>query len=307
MTIILNVNNLGKKIGRRHLLQDVNFEVHPGEIFGFLGPNGAGKTTTMRIITGLMKPTTGKITICGHDITKNFYKAMIQVGAIVENPESFRYLTGWQNLEQAARASGLAITKERMMECVETVGLTNRIQELVKGYSLGMKQRLGIAQAILTSPKLLILDEPTNGMDPRGVRDMRDMLHRLSREQGMAVFISTHLLLEAQAICDRVAILDQGVIVARAKKDEIDSYMKDNEYIFYIGKDKEQEAKNLVTHMDYPVRIDPTTSQLVIKIDREGIPSLLKELLANEIDVFEVNRKGSSLEEYFINTTKENL
>ncbi|MHB1628792.1 MAG: ABC transporter ATP-binding protein [Bacilli bacterium] len=301
----LKVSDLGKRIGKRDLLKGVSFEVLRGEIFGFLGPNGAGKTTTMRILTGLMKPTSGDIRICGYDIRKQLIPAMSTVGAIVENPESFRYLTGWQNLCQAARMSGKAISKSRIHECVEIVGLSNRIHEKVQGYSLGMKQRLGLAGAILSSPRLLILDEPTNGMDPRGVRDMRDLLVRLSREQGMSVFISTHLLLEAQAVCDRVAILDQGMIVACGSKAEIASRFSDSEY--EMQTDSAQIGEALALMRDIGVECSESSGSLLVRTDRKAIPQILRHLLDHEIEVFEITRRGSALEDYFIKTTKETL
>ncbi|MCP8968024.1 ABC transporter ATP-binding protein [Ectobacillus ponti] len=212
MTNVLSVKGLKKVIGKKTLVQDISFEVKQGEVFGFLGPNGAGKTTTIRMLVGLIKPTEGSIAIGGYDVRTEFRKAMRQVGSIVENPEMYTYLTGWENLKQFARMLG-DVTDERIREIAKMVHLDQRIHDRVKTYSLGMKQRLGIAQALLGNPKLLILDEPTNGLDPAGIRELREFVHQLVQEQNISVFISSHLLSEVQMICDRVAIINHGKMI----------------------------------------------------------------------------------------------
>ncbi|ASS76049.1 ABC transporter ATP-binding protein [Tumebacillus algifaecis] len=217
--IALSVRHLQKTIKRRTIVQDITFDVFEGEVFGFLGPNGAGKTTTIRMIVGLIKPTAGHVLIGGHDVQKNFLDAMRCVGCIVENPELYKYMTGWQNLEHFARM--LDLPDERIEEVVKLVRMDNRIHDKVKTYSLGMRQRLGIAQALLASPKLLILDEPTNGLDPAGIRELREFIRRLAREEGLAVFVSSHMLAEVQMMCDRVAILSNGQILKVATVEEI--------------------------------------------------------------------------------------
>ena len=174
MTTILSVRDLKKVIGKKTLVENISFDVKQGEVFGFLGPNGAGKTTTIRMLVGLIKATEGTISIGGYSIKENFREAMHQIGSIVENPELYTYLTGWENLKQFARMLG-DISDERIIEIAEMVHLDERIHDKVKTYSLGMKQRLGIAQALLGNPKLLILDEPTNGLDPAGIRELRNL------------------------------------------------------------------------------------------------------------------------------------
>jgi ABC-2 type transport system ATP-binding protein len=216
---VLEVEHLRKKIGKRWIIQDVTFSVLAGEIFGFLGPNGAGKTTTIRMLVNLIKPTDGTVRICGYNVQKNPEQAMSHIGAIVENPEVYPYLTGWENLEQFARMLP-GVDDSRIMEVVELVRLEQRIHDKVRTYSLGMRQRLGIAQALLGRPKLLILDEPTNGLDPKGIKEMRDFIRRLA-EEGMAVFVSSHLLSEIQLLCDRVAIISSGKVLAVGKVDEL--------------------------------------------------------------------------------------
>lgn len=201
-----------KKIGRKTIVDALSFDIPAGEIFGFLGPNGAGKTTTIRMMVGLIKISKGDIFIKGQSITRNFNQAIRHVGAIVENPDFYKYLTGYQNLKHYARMVP-GVTKTRIEEIVEIVGLKDRIHEKVRTYSLGMRQRLGIAQALLHRPSLLILDEPTNGLDPAGIHELRHYLKRLAQEEGVAVFVSSHLLSEMELMCDRVGILQNGRLV----------------------------------------------------------------------------------------------
>ncbi len=212
MSKVLELKNVTKIIGNRKIVDNVSFEINSGEIFGFLGPNGAGKTTTIKMITGLLKIDKGDILISNNDVKKNFEKALSQVGGIIENPEMYGYLTGRTNLEIYGRMHG-NISKERINEVIKLVKLENRINDKVKKYSLGMRQRLGVAQALLHNPKLLILDEPTNGLDPMGIKELRDTLRHLAEKEGLAVLVSSHLLSEMELMCDRVGIIDNGKII----------------------------------------------------------------------------------------------
>ncbi|MES9682312.1 ABC transporter ATP-binding protein [Bacillus sp. AFS001701] len=212
MNKVLKLESVTKSIKGKVLVDKVSFEVNEGEVFGFLGPNGAGKTTTIRMLVGLIKPTKGTIEIAGYPVKTHFKEAMRQIGCIVENPELYGYLTGWENLNQFARMLGIK-DDNKISEVVNLVKLTDRIHEKVKTYSLGMKQRLGIAQALLGGPKLLILDEPTNGLDPAGIRELREFIHMLVKEQNISVFISSHLLSEIEMICDRVGIINKGKMI----------------------------------------------------------------------------------------------
>lgn len=200
---VLEVKGLKKRLGKREIIKGINFSVKDGEIFGFLGPNGAGKTTTIRMLVGLIAPNEGEIKICGKDVQKEKEEALKNVGAVVENPELYKYLSGRENLMQIARIR--KVSKEEVEELIELVGLKDRIDDKVKKYSLGMKQRLGLAAALIGEPKLLILDEPTNGLDPSGIIDFREVVKKAAKEKGMAVFISSHILSEVQNLCDRVA------------------------------------------------------------------------------------------------------
>ena len=212
---ILKCKDLHKKIGKKEILKGVSLEVNEGDILGFIGPNGAGKTTTIKLILGLQGITSGEVNINGYDIKKDFTKAIRRVGAIIENPDLYMYLTGYENLKLVANMYK-GITKERIMEVVKLVKLENRINDKVSKYSLGMRQRLGVAQAILHNPNLLVLDEPTNGLDPEGIKEMRDLLKVLAK-QGMAIFISSHNLAEMETLCNKVCIIQNGEIIVAIK------------------------------------------------------------------------------------------
>ncbi|MFT3952871.1 MAG: ABC transporter ATP-binding protein [Oscillospiraceae bacterium] len=207
----LSVRGLTKVMGKKKILDNISFQTQKGEVFGFLGPNGAGKTTTIKIICGLLYADEGAISIDGFDTEKQFEKAIGGIGAIVENPEMYHKLTGLENLRQYARIRD-GITKARIDEVVELVGLKNRIHDKVGKYSLGMRQRLGVAQAILHRPSVLILDEPTNGLDPAGIKELRDILKHLAHDEGVSVMVSSHLMSEMELMCDRVGIIVRGVM-----------------------------------------------------------------------------------------------
>ncbi|EGW39569.1 ABC transporter ATP-binding protein [Desulfosporosinus sp. OT] len=219
-TAVLELNNLRKTIKGKEIVKGVNLTLYPSQIFGFLGPNGAGKTTTIRMIVGLIKPTEGSVTICGYSVAHDFVKALSNVGCIIESPDMYKYLTGMENLLQFA-AMDKKISRQRIKDVVEMVGLQHRVNDKVNTYSLGMRQRLGIAQAIIARPKLLILDEPTNGLDPAGITEFRNLIRKLAYEEGMTVFVSSHLLLEIQQMCDVVSIIKQGTVIKTANVQEI--------------------------------------------------------------------------------------
>ena len=210
--VVLKLENVTKAFEDRVAVNNVSFEINEGEIFGFLGPNGAGKSTTIKMITGLAKMTTGDVFISGKSITKEYEAAIRNLGGIIENPEMYGYLTGYDNLKFFASLYE-DVTENRIWEVASLVGMQNRLKDKVKNYSLGMKQRLGIAQALLHYPKILILDEPTNGLDPNGIQEMRIFLKKLARENNIAILISSHILAEMEQICDTIAIIDKGKLV----------------------------------------------------------------------------------------------
>src|SRR5215210_4742905 len=224
----LSASHLTKVIGDRTIVDDVSFDLNPGEVFGFLGPNGAGKTTTIRMLVGLIKPTQGKVTVCGFDLRKDFEKAMRCIGCIVENPDLYRFMTGRENLEHFARM--LSVPSTEIERVASLVNLAHRLDQRVGTYSLGMRQRLGIAQAMLGNPRVLILDEPANGLDPAGIREIRELIRGLAAERGMAVFVSSHLLAEIELICDRVAIIHKGRILKTGPVRELISSQRAMEF-----------------------------------------------------------------------------
>ncbi len=295
---ILSVKGLGKKIRGRNIVQKLSFEVRAGEIFGFLGPNGAGKTTTIRMLVGLAIPSEGSIHIAGYDLQKDFMKAISHVGCIVENPELYPYLTGQENLELFARMTG--ISNERIFKAVKQVELANRINDPVRTYSLGMKQRLGIAQALLNNPKLLILDEPTNGLDPAGIRDMRSFIRRLAHKEGISIFISSHILHEVQILCDRVAIIQNGQLLQTGSIGELEDDNAIVEWKFdpfeegvcflqrlpYITNTKQSGDKKITVHM--PANKIAETNQYLIK---------------HQIRVTEITPRKQTLEDLFFKVT----
>jgi len=299
MTTILSVRNVKKVIGKKTLVENISFDVNQGEVFGFLGPNGAGKTTTIRMLVGLIKATEGTISIGGYNIKENFREAMRQIGSIVENPELYTYLTGWENLKQFARMLG-GISDERILEIAKMVHLNERIHDKVKTYSLGMKQRLGIAQALLGNPKLLILDEPTNGLDPAGIREMREFIHKLVKEENMSVFISSHLLSEVQMICDRVAIIHKGKMITVAPIEELIKTASDR--VEWIVTPISRALELLKTSKEIrEISIDD--ERLLCRMDITTISAWNKRFVENGIDVHSVKELVFTLEDLFIELT----
>lgn len=209
---ILECHDLHKKFGKKEILKGVSLEAEAGDILGFIGPNGAGKTTTIKLILGLQSITSGTVKINGYDVEKDFTKAIKGVGTIVENPDLYMYMSGYDNLKMIANLYD-GITKERIDEVIKLVGLENRIHDRVSKYSLGMRQRLGVAQAILHKPNLLVLDEPTNGLDPEGIKQVKDLLVMLAKKEKMAILISSHNLLELESFCTKVTIIKNGEVV----------------------------------------------------------------------------------------------
>lgn len=293
--VTLSVQNLRKTIGRKEIIKGLNFELHKGEVFGFLGPNGAGKTTTIRMLTGLIKPTAGVISICGFDVRKEFTKAMEYMGCIVENPELYPFISGWDNLIHFANMLP-SISEKQIKETVEFVGLDKRIHDKVKTYSLGMRQRLGIAQALLNRPKVLILDEPTNGLDPAGIREMREFIRNLAEKEGLSVLVSSHLLSEIQLLCDRVAIMKNGEII---QIDSVDNLLTRQEKLVWKVEPLLQGKKVLGKFTDVIVDGDCLITPLVGNQAADWSRALVQE----HVSILEMNRKIPVLEDLFLQLT----
>jgi ABC-2 type transport system ATP-binding protein len=307
---VLAVHRLHKKIRGNTIIEDVSFEIREGEIFGFLGPNGSGKTTTIRMLVGLIKPTSGTVRICGHDIAGHPEQALSHVGCIVENPEVYTYLTGWDNLVFSARMLD-NVTEERIREVARIVQLDDRIHHKVKTYSLGMRQRLGIAQALLGQPQLLILDEPTNGLDPKGIKELREFIRQLAAD-GLSVMISSHLLSEIQLLCDRVAIISEGVVIAEGSVEEL--VEKAESYVVWQLEKPEAgrkllEATGQVQFVsDHEHRLDEAIlaslpGAIVTVMSKELIAPMIETLVQHQVGVLAALPIAPTLEELFLSMT----
>jgi ABC-2 type transport system ATP-binding protein len=291
----LEASHLTKVIGDRTIVDDISFALQPGEVFGFLGPNGAGKTTTIRMLVGLIKPTRGTVTVCGYDIRRDFEKALRCIGCIVENPDLYRFMTGRENLEHFARM--LRVASSEIERVAGLVNLDHRLDQRVGTYSLGMRQRLGIAQAMLGNPRVLILDEPANGLDPAGIREIRELIRGLAADRGMAVFVSSHLLAEIELTADRVAIIHKGQILRSGTVRELISKQRVME--FRVG-DVERGAAIL---RDRGVELTIADDTLLAAIEEAEAPPLIAALAQSGIDVFHARPRVQSLEEMFLEAT----
>ncbi|PZD95528.1 bacitracin ABC transporter ATP-binding protein [Paenibacillus sambharensis] len=296
---VVRLQNVTKRIGGKTIIDKLTLDVPTGEVFGFLGPNGSGKTTTIRMMVGLMGLTDGEIMIRGCSIKTEYEKAIRHVGAIVENPEMYKYLTGYQNLLHYARMIP-GITRQRIDEVVALVGLKERINDKVKTYSLGMRQRLGVAQAVMHKPSLLILDEPTNGLDPAGIRELRDYLRQLARTEGITVFVSSHLLSEMELMCDRVAIIQSGRLLdVRALNGAAETGLTGTVVHFEV--DRPEEAVKLLEAEGVPVTL--AGALLSMNIDRETAAGINARLVGAGFKVYGFRSVAKSLEDQFLEVT----
>lgn len=300
MKNILEIKNVSKYFGKHKVVDNVSLDVKEGEVYGFLGPNGAGKTTTIKMILGLLNIDEGEIRINGHDVKNDFEKAMEDVGGIVENPDMYGYMSGVDNLKLYARLRN--VKKERINEIIELVDMKDAAKMKVSKYSLGMKQRMGLALTLLHSPKLLILDEPTNGLDPAGIKHLRDILKEISRKDKVAVFVSSHILTEMELMCDKVAVIDKGKIV---KVEEIgENKQEENiEEETQITVKQLEKAEEILKQNKYEVKI--VDSKLDIKIEYAKVSEVVKLLVKNDIDIFGVVQKEKTLEDIFFDATQK--
>ncbi|MDQ0245017.1 ABC-2 type transport system ATP-binding protein [Bacillus fengqiuensis] len=296
----LEIRNATKKIGKKTIIDDVSFNVEKGEVFGLLGPNGAGKTTIIRMIVGLMNMTSGDIFVNGLHIKKQFTEAMHHIGAIVENPELYKFLTGYQNLVHFARMLP-NVTADRIDEVIELVKLEDRIDDEVRTYSLGMRQRLGVAQALLHKPSVLILDEPTNGLDPAGIRELRSYLHHLAETEGTTVIVSSHLLSEMELMCDRAAIIQAGRLLdVKAVRQMAESTEK-RRVQFEV--DDCAKTYELLAQIDAKLAIKKLENGFETDLSKEDIAKLNEKLVQHGIKVFEIKSMEKTLEDRFLEMT----
>ena len=295
---VLELKNVSKSFGKRKIIDNISLKVNSGEIFGFLGPNGSGKTTTIKMTLRLIDSDEGEIKVNGFDNRKQFEQAMECIGAIVENPDMYKYMSGIDNLKLHARIRN--IDEKRINEVLEMVGLKDRAKDKVGKYSLGMKQRLGLALTLLHNPKVLILDEPTNGLDPAGIKQLRDILKKISHEENVAVFVSSHILTEMQQMCDRVAVLDNGKIV---KIEQITNSKEEKiETIELRIKDKTKAIKILKEKFEVDAKEEKDS--LLVTIQTEKVPEVVRELAIEDVGIKAVIPREHNLEEIFFNATE---
>ena len=295
---VLELTNLKKSIKGKEIVKGINLTLYPSQIFGFLGPNGAGKTTTIRMIVGLIKPTQGSVTICGYSVAHDFVKALSNVGCIIESPDMYKYLTGIENLLQYA-AMDKRISRQRIKDIVEMVGLQHRVNDKVSTYSLGMRQRLGIAQAIMSKPKLLILDEPTNGLDPAGMTEFRHLIRKLAYEEGMTIFVSSHLLLEIQQMCDVVSIIKQGSVVKTVNVQEI---LHDDQIEWQL--DNPEKAKELLRDHWNIEAIQLKKNTVRAGIGQHPLDKINEVFIREGIALTYCTTKQNTLEDLFLDLTE---
>ncbi len=292
--IILECKNLYKEINDKEILTNINLKLEEKDILGLIGPNGSGKTTTIKTILSLQKITKGEIFIDNHNIKTDYKNAISQVGAIIENPDLYTYLTGLENL--LIPATIYNISKERIEEVINLVGLSQRINDKVSKYSLGMKQRLGIAQAIIHKPKLLILDEPTNGLDPEGIKELRSLLLKLKEQENMTILISSHNLKELETICNKIAIIKQGKILSINDINILTK--KNNNYLFELDTIK---INNILDN--YKII---NNNMIELSIEKDDIPKIVRKLTNNNIKIYMIKEKSLTLEEAYLLKTEGN-
>ncbi len=301
--IVVELRNVTKKIRGKTLIDQLSFQVKRGEIYGFLGPNGAGKTTTIRMMVGLMSITSGTILIEGHDVVKNRAEAMAHVGAIVENPELYKFMTGRQNLQHFTRMSGKAVSQSRIDDIVKLVELEQALDKKVKNYSLGMRQRLGIAQALLHQPSILILDEPTNGLDPAGIRELRDYLKRLAREENISILVSSHLLSEIELMCDRVVVIQHGKYVGEQILDTKHTEEQQATRTIQFHVEQGETAVQSLEGTSYqPAQVE--NNVVTLTLTRDQIPEVVEHFVRHHIKIYEVRSIAETLEDKFLSMTK---
>lgn len=295
---VLEVLGLKKRIGLKTIVEDISFDMHEGEIIGLLGPNGSGKTTIMRMLVGLTKTTKGEVYCFEKPLGLGKVKMLKEVGAMIETPEFYNYMSGWSNLKQMARVCGKKVSRARMKELVEFVGLSQVIRKKVKTYSLGMRQRLGLAQALLNDPKILILDEPANGLDPQGVQDFRNKLKEIAAT-GVSILISSHLLDEIEKVSDRVIVIEKGKIIA---DDKLDHLVADETVKTLISTYDVEKAEVLVRELG--IRYELTKEGFIFEnISREDKARVITYLVTNNVELDSICELTTSLEDRFLQIT----
>lgn len=296
---VLMVKNLTKAFNDRIAVNNISFKINEGEIFGFLGPNGAGKSTTMKMICGLMKPTKGAVYICGHNLVTEREKALSYLGGLIETPLMYTYMSGYDNLKYYASLHG-KIGKQDILRYAKIVGLENRIKDKVGTYSLGMRQRLGICQALLHNPKLLVLDEPISGLDPSGVKEMRDFLKNLAKNQKIGIMISSHMLGEMENLCDTICILNQGSVLQIKTLNQLKEGQENTKKIKITVDYPNFAGKIIVNELRLPV--DIAGNCIVVSAKDANVNSITEKLIEYNISIFSIETVYKPLEDVYLET-----
>ncbi len=297
--VILQTSNLGKHFKRRWAVRHLDLEIHRGDVFGFLGPNGAGKSTTIRMLLSLIRPTEGDVFLFGHSLRTQRQLALKSVGGIVEKPDFYLYLTAYRNLEVVGALNG-GTTKRRIFEVLDLVGLGQRAYDKVKTYSHGMKQRLGIAQALLSDPELVVLDEPTSGLDPQGMKEIRDLILHLSRAQKKTILLSSHLLHEVELVATRMAIINKGELVTQG---EVKKLLDEGEKYVLLSGEPKKKLELLLRTQRCVQKVEEQTDGFRLAMEFSDIPQLTRTLVRNNIAVHAIIPRRS-LEDYFLSLTE---
>lgn len=301
MEKIIEVRGLTKSYGSFKAVDQLDLDVYRGDVFGFLGPNGAGKSTTIRMLLTLIKPDGGDIRIFGKELTEHRTSILSRIGCIVEKPDFYKFLSARKNLEVLAQYNKVRLSKTKIDELLEFVGLKGRGDDAVKGYSHGMKQRLGLAQALLHDPDLIILDEPTTGLDPQGIIDIRNLILYLSKEKGKTIFLSSHILHELELVASRMAILNKGKMVLQGSLTEL---LHDSDRVVEVRVEHPEKVYNLLANTEFDkMRLGYTVSHVQLQLGLPQIPLLLNWMVANNISVFGVESRRQ-LEDLFLKLTE---
>ncbi|MBO5910219.1 MAG: ABC transporter ATP-binding protein [Clostridia bacterium] len=302
MIPVLKLNNVSKVYNKKKVVDNLSLMLFEGEIFGFIGPNGAGKSTTIKMICGLTNISSGSIFINGYDIDKNFKKAITSVGAVVEYPQLYSYLSGKANLKLFANFYGKS-AKQRIPNIIKILKMEDFINKKVSTYSLGMKQRLGIAQAMLNKPKLLILDEPTNGLDPNGIKDIRNLLITLAKREKMAIIISSHNLAELEQICNQIAVLRAGKLLSFRNMNDINTEIENNQQIcLYVN--YPNYAGQLLQNK-YKLKVKVAGNMIIVPIKEKHLATIITYLTYKHIKIYKTTKINKSLEQIYFDLLQD--
>ncbi|RYZ20151.1 MAG: ABC transporter ATP-binding protein [Chitinophagaceae bacterium] len=301
MTPIISVAKLSKHYPGLKAVDDLSFTVEEGEVYGFLGQNGAGKSTTIRMLLTLVQPSSGRIELFGKELHRHRHEVLAQVGAVIERPDLYKYLSAFDNVRLLAQLSGVSPSREQVLRQLEVVGLRDRAFDKAKTFSQGMKQRLGLACALIHNPRLLVLDEPTNGLDPQGIAEVRELIRRLSREEGKTVLVSSHLLSEVELVADAMIIIDHGRKVAEGKVRDL--LNPADMQVELLAADP-ADARQKLQASSWAGALQAGEDRILLRMARTDVPRLARDLVALGVDILALQPRHS-LEDFFLSITQK--